>query len=332
MPVHLYWGEDDFSLEGAVKTLRARVVDPAWETFNLQQYGADGLVDALNEAVTPPFGAGGRLVRVHEAGLFREAPDATVWAECERTLPRIPKGNHLLFTQAAKPNGTLKATKLLTKIGAEVREFALVAPWLEDKLREQVGRMAAERGVRLTPGALELLAGAVGNDVRRLDGELTKLALYADGRTVDESAISALTVSGAQTSFKLSSALLAGRAAEALDIVEELLRRNEPALRILAVLTNQMRTWLWVRLMVEAGERDNQKIAVAAEIGNPKRVFFLQKEVERTPATRLGRVLPLLLDAEVGLKSGRDDRQTLQMLVLRACEALAPAARPRSRS
>lgn len=321
MPVHLFWGEDGFLLERAVQRLRTEVVDEAWAAFNLQKLGADSLVEALNQAVTPPFGLGGRLIWIAEANIFKECP-AEPWTEFERTLPRIPETNHLLFTQAAKPDGRLKSTRLVGKTG-KVREFPLVAPWMEDQIKEQVTRMALEQGVRLTSGAVQRLVEAVGNDSRRLDSELAKLALFSGEQIVDEQAVSALTPSGAQTSFKLGAALLAGQAAEALTIVDELLLRNEPALRILAVLTNQFRTWLWVRIMVEAGERERTAIAAAAEINNPNRVFFLQKEVERATTQQLSRILPLLLDTEVQLKSGQPERLALQIFALKASEALA---------
>lgn len=318
MPVYLFWGEDNFCLGKAVQTLRDSVLDPNWESFNYQRLGSEGAIEALNQAVTPPFGLGGRLIWIEEAPIFNKSSESTEsqMAEFERTLPRIPDTNHLLFTQTNKPDERLKSTKTLRKLG-EVREFALIPPWQEDQLRDQVLRMAAEHRIKVTPGAALLLAEAIGNDTRRLDGELTKLALYAGDRPVDEKAVAALTISGAQSSFNLGSALLSGNTSQALNIVDELLRRNEPALRMLAVLVNQFRTWLWVRLMVESGERDRQVIAKAADVGNPNRLFFLQKETEKRSARQLSRVLPALLEAEVQLKTGQPDRLVLQTLAVR---------------
>jgi DNA polymerase III subunit delta len=318
MPVYLFWGEDNFCLGKAIQTLRDAVIDPNWESFNYQRLGADGAIEALNQAVTSPFGLGGRLIWIEEAPIFNKSSESTEsqMAEFERTLPRIPENNHLLFTQTTKPDERLKSTKTLRKLG-EVREFALIAPWQEDQLRDQVLRMAGEQKIKVTPGAAQLLAEAIGNDTRRLDGELTKLALYVGDRPVDEKAVAALTVSGAQSSFNLGSALLAGNTAQALNIVDELLRRNEPALRMLAVLVNQFRTWLWVRVMVESGERDRQVIAKAADVGNPNRLFFLQKETQMRTARQLSRVLPALLEAEVQLKTGQPDRLVLQTLAVR---------------
>jgi len=50
----------------------------------------------------------------------------------------------------------------------------------------------------------------------------------------------------------LAAAIRVGDAAKALALIAQLLSRNEPALRI--TLIGQFRTWLWVKLMTEAGE------------------------------------------------------------------------------
>jgi len=52
----------------------------------------------------------------------------------------------------------------------------------------------------------------------------------------------------------LAAAIRVGDAAKALALIAQLLSRNEPALRIVATLIGQFRTWLWVKLMTEAGE------------------------------------------------------------------------------
>ncbi len=321
MPVYLFWGEDGYRRDQAAIQLRERVVAPAWSDFNFQRFGTDALIDALNLAVTLPFGSGGRLVVVEEAQVFSQCPEG-VATELARTLSCIPPTNHLLFTLTSKPDGRLKSSKLVSKL-AEVREFSLIAPWQEAKLKAQVSEMAEAHGLRLSSPLVQLLAEAVGNDTRRLDSELTKLALYAESCPLDAEAVSALVSASASTSFALAGLVLAGRSSGAVAIIDELLRRNEPALRIAAVLTSQFRTWLLVRVAVEAGEREAAAIARIAEISNPSRVYFLQKEVERTAARQLSAALPILLELEMQLKTGKPERAALQNAALQMASIFA---------
>ena len=62
MPIYIYWGEDEFAMEKAVMELRDRILDPAWTSFNYHIFpndGADAIIQGLNQAMTPSFGAGG---------------------------------------------------------------------------------------------------------------------------------------------------------------------------------------------------------------------------------------------------------------------------------
>jgi DNA polymerase-3 subunit delta len=68
--------------------------------------------------------------------------------------------------------------------------------------------------------------------------------------------------------------------------------------------------------MADSGERNPQTIAKAAEIGNPKRVYFLQKEVAALSLSGLQQVLEHLLALEAGLKSGQDATALLQTKVV----------------
>jgi DNA polymerase-3 subunit delta len=101
-------------------------------------------------------------------------------------------------------------------------------------------------------------------------------------------------------------ALLAGQPAEAIARLDALLEANEPALRIVAALTSQIRGWLWVTLLERAGEQDVAVIAKAAGIGNPKRIYVMRKQIRgRQPGVFL-RLLSQLLDVEAALKRGTE--------------------------
>ena len=111
---------------------------------------------------------------------------------------------------------------------------------------------------------------------------------------------------GMTSSLAVGDALLAGRVAEAIARVDALLAANEPALRIVAALTGQIRGWLWVSLLERSGEQDVAVIAKAAGLGNPKRVYVMRKQIRgRSPALLL-ELLRRALEVETALKRGGD--------------------------
>ena len=98
--------------------------------------------------------------------------------------------------------------------------------------------------------------------------------------------------------------LLRGDLGAALQQIDELLASNEPALRLVASLTSQLRGWLWVSLLSQQGEHDPAVIAKAAGIGNPKRIYVMRKQLQGTKPQRLLKLLQRLLEVETALKLG----------------------------
>ena len=323
MPIYLYWGDDEFALNRVVKGLRDRTLDPDWASFNYDKIPADqpnALVQALNQAMTSPFGVGQRLVWLMDTTICQRCSEE-VLRELERTLPVIPDTTVLLLTTPNKPDGRIKSTKLLQKY-ADIKEFATIPPWKTDQLVQQVQQAARELDVKLTTAAVQLLATAVGNDTRQLFNELEKLRLYTGDtkKPVDEEAIATLVTTTTQNSLQLAAAIRGGNTTKALSLVHDLFQRNEAATKIVFTLVGQFRLWLWVKLMLETGERDEQEIARVAEVSNPKRIYFLQQEVRPLSLKALQQTLPLLLELEAGLKQGADDLSLFQTKVIELCQ------------
>jgi DNA polymerase-3 subunit delta len=323
MSIYLYWGEDDFAMTQAINELRQSVLDSSWISFNYDKISPeqpDAVIQGLNQVMTPPFGMGGRLVWLVETTLCQHCPE-TLLAELERTLPAIPQESVLLLTTHNRPDGRLKSTKLLQKYG-HIREFSLIPPWQTEQLVQRVKSSAEKIGLKLTSGSAELLAQSVGNDTRQLCNELEKLQLWTgnSAKPLDESTVAALVTVNTQNSLQLAGAILRGDGAKGLELVADLINKNEPALRIVATLIGQFRTWLWVKLMVSEGERDQKAIATAAEIANPKRIYFLSREIQPLSLMQLTSTLWVLLELDVNLKRGAEPLSTLQTKVIELCK------------
>jgi DNA polymerase III subunit delta len=323
MAVILYWGDDDFAIAKAVNAIQRSAIDPAWKSFNFEKITPereDATISALDSAMTPPFGTGKRLVWLSDTTLMQQCSEPLL-AELERTLPQVPISTILLLTSKNKPDGRLKSTKTIQKY-ATVQEFSLIPPWKTEELSQRVQIVAKELGLKLTPDAIQLLAESVGNNTRQLYLELDKLHLLAggEGQQIDRVMVASLVIANTQNSLQLAAAIRQGDVGTALHLASELLNHNEPALKIVATLVGQFRTWLWVKMLLEAGEKDDRVIATAAGLGNPKRLFFIKQELQSTTADRLAASLPKLLDLEFNLKRGAETISTLQMQTIELCQ------------
>ena len=323
MPIYFYWGEDEFTLQKAVMSLRDRILDSQWSSFNYSQLAPEqpnAVIEALDRVMTPPFGSGSRLIWLVNTTICQHCGE-DVLTELKRTLPVVPDTSVLLLTSRSKPDGRLKSTQLLQKY-ASFEEFSLISPWETKQLLQQVQKAAASVGVKLTQRSVELVVESVGNDTRQLYSEMEKLLLYAgDNRQpLDVDVVAELVRGNNQNSLQLAAAIRSGDVSKALLLVAQLIDRNEPGLKIVATLIGQFRTWLWVKLMLDDGERSDRAIALAAEVSNPKRIYFLQQEVKQLSLGQLVSTLPLLLELEVSLKQGREQMSTLQTKVIELCQ------------
>ncbi len=316
MPVYLYWGEDEFAIAQAIEKLQSKILDPNWLQFNYQKLVGDrseATIEGLNQAMTPVFGMGGRLTWLANTNLCQQKPSDAISEELKRTLGAIPENSHLLLTTNKKPDGRLSSTKLINK-HALVKDFSFIPPWKTDSIANKIKEIAREINLKLTPKAIALLTDSVGNNTRQIWNELEKLKLYRGeiDSVLDENAVVALVLCNTQNSLQLAAAIKDGKPDVALSLVIDLIHRNEPALKIVATLVGQFRTWTMVKLMEEAGERDNKAIALAAGINNPNRLYFIRKEIQQTSSKQLISALPLLLDLEHSLKTGEEALATMQ--------------------
>ena len=313
MPVHLFWGDDSAALERAVTKLIDSVVDPTWSSINLSRLdGGDSgqALQALEEARTPPFGSGDRLVLLQRSPFCNACPSELA-DRFDAALELIPDTSHLVLCNPAKPDGRLRTTKTLQKrIKAKLaneERFQLPAVWDGAGQRQLVERTASELALDLEPTAVDALIDAIGNDSARLNAELQKLALHASSTgstTITADAVAALIDGQAANALQVGDALLEGQVGEAICRLDALIDAGEPALRIVATLTGQIRGWLWVSLMEQQGERDVAVIAKAAGIGNPKRIYVMRKQLQGRPPNRCLNLLGRLLEVEASLKRG----------------------------
>jgi DNA polymerase III subunit delta len=330
MPILLYWGDDEFALNQAAIELQENTVDAAWASFNYEKIAGDqpaGTIQALNQAMTPPFGSGQRLIWLVNTHVVSQCSES-ILAELERTLPDIPATTTLLLSSVNKPDGRLKASKFIQK-QATVREFALLPPWKTAEISQQVKQLAHKLGVNLTKEAIDLLAESIGNNTRQLHTELTKLSLFALDRSAPLTAteVSSLVMATTQNSLQLANALRQGDLGSSLSLIHALIQRNEPALKIVATLVGQFRTWLWVKILTEAGTPD-EEIAKEAEIGNPKRLYFLRQDLQKISVGQLRQILPELLLLELSLKQGQEPEMALQTRSIAICQLVTSRSSP----
>ena len=181
-PAYLFHGDDDFLKEAKVRAIIERATDPGTRDFNFEALrGAELDAGTLAAALAAlPMMAARRVLVVRDVtALKKDARTALV-----KYLRRPALDTVLVLTAIA---GAKVDKELLD--GAFAVEFK---PLNENDLSKWIAHQTKALGVEITPKAAELLAGATGNDLALLTGEMDKLRSYTNGDTIDEAAVSAI--------------------------------------------------------------------------------------------------------------------------------------------
>jgi DNA polymerase-3 subunit delta len=184
-------------------------------------------------------------------------------------------------------------------------------------------------GLSLNSNAIDYLAVAIGNNPARAESELHKLATLSSGANLTLNQVRSLVPSTTQNSLQLAVALRENNSKRAVYLLLDLLAIETFPLAICATLIAQFRTWLWVKAAIVGGVKQDAEIARICQIANPKRVYFLRKEVAAASLTSLSSAVSLLLDLEGSLKLGRKGDSMLPAIL--AIAQLFPSKKARKR-
>ncbi|GHO43655.1 DNA polymerase III subunit delta [Ktedonospora formicarum] len=134
------------------------------------------------------------------------------------------------------------------------------------QLERWIAAQAKELGVKIAPDACALLANFIGNQLRLLANELHKLATYVGpGGTITAAEVRLLSAQVQEARiFDLTDALAQRNSKQALNILHDLLADGEAPLKLIGLITSQVRTLMLVKELAQKGMRGGQ---VASTLG-----------------------------------------------------------------
>ena len=321
MPIHLIWGDDYEASNREIEEIIQKVIDPLWKSFNYSQIDGNDPKQsfrALEEVQSAPLGNGARIVLVRRSA-FCNGCSLELASKLEQTIKLIPDNTHLILNNSNKPDKRLKTTKLIQKYiestnFSEEKSFTLPLPWDVNGQRNLVKSIAYRLNLKMNYETIDLIVESIGNDSSLISTELQKLALLCEAnseilnskgpREITPKLVKKLIHNNSTNALEISSLLIQGEKALALNKIKSLLENGEPALRLIATLTGQSRGWLWVNLLDVQGNNDVKEIAKLAGISNPKRIFVIRKQIQGKSLATLLELMKKLLKIEASIKSG----------------------------
>ena len=313
-PIYLLHGEEPFFIEEIVNAIKENAVDEASKDFNeTVLYGRDvELSEVLVSARRFPMMAERQLV------LVKEAQDLKCWRRKDElalleAYAENPVGSTVLVLafMNKKIDGRFKAVKTLSKNGVlflsdKVRDYKL-AQWIQGYTKDE--------GLDVEPKAVQMLADYLGNDLRKVCNELTKLKLVMNGaRVTSEDIEKNIGISKDYNVFELQKALGTKDVEKATRIVNhfEANPKNNPIAMVVPILLSYFNRIFVYHSLVDKG----QSAAAKAMSCSPYAVKEYASASRLYPPLKLARIFGYL--REVDRKSkGQGNATTSDGMLLR---------------
>lgn len=304
LPICLYYGDEDFLIDGKIKELKAKF--SAHEFIDGEKISLTALSDAL---------CGGSLFAADKLVIIKDPKFAVEdQAAVVDLLGNVSDGTTVVFVSSNVDKRT-KLYKLINERG-EAIEFKTFAPWEQAALLGWIRKRALQGGKTISEDGAQLLQEICGNNLRLLAGEIEKLITYAGERKeISEDDVSRLASPGEISAFALLDALRFKKTGEALNLFQQLIKNREDLFQLTGLLAHQYRTMLQIK---SANSRDPNYLAGMTG-GRP---FFIKKCLENIDGfslIELKEILGLLLDANLKLKTGEQKEAAFELLLVSLC-------------
>jgi len=246
--------------------------------------------------------------------------DFTAWLA--EYLPTAPVTTKLVFSEDKKLPKSNRVLKVVDKLGVSSEIVAFSTPSIRgNELERWVAQRAQQMGVQLGRGVATDLARFIGPNLRLIDSEMGKLAVYAGDRPVTQDDVR-LLVPYAQDAniFDMVDALGHRRTAQAFRLLSQLRNEGAHPLYLLTMIVRQYRILVQVKELMESGlDRDN----IARKI--KLHTYPTQKamaQARQYSSHQLRIIYDRLLDTDVAIKTGKMEANlALDVLVVELARA-----------
>jgi len=226
---YLLFGSETYLKEQAVSLAVSSMIDAANMSLDLLSVDAQEAEagEVLNFSLAPSFMSGNRAVVVREIGKARPGQRKKWITLAERSGIRAV----IVFTTSE--------AKLTTAFLRDLAGRCVCVKFsslTERQTRSWLKKRSKEKGISFSDDALERLLSMVGPDLRALDNELEKLALYFMGSSSVEETDVAVASHGTTAGYleDLRNAVLERNLRQALAAVEQALHSGESVPYLLA--------------------------------------------------------------------------------------------------
>lgn len=312
-PLYYICGTDDYLKKEALKEIRSKVLTPGMEDLNFEEFSGRSVNtdEVVKACYTMPFMTGSRVVLLSGEETFKGDKVEPILEYLEDPSP----DTCLVIVGGAKaPPKTTRLAKAIGKVG----EVKVCNHLSGDKLKRWVLDFVNSEGMTISPVAVDKFLGNTGSSLREVKSELTKLIIFASGKSeITEADVDECGIDIQEKSiFELADSIGSKDISKALKVLKSLSR--EPLPLLLGSISRQFRILLMVKSLSQRGVPPKE---MARIIGMSP--YYFDNYIKRSrhfTLKELRGAIGLLRGADIDFKSGRlPESVILPSLVTELC-------------
>ena len=257
-PLYLFYGEEGFLIDEAVKKIVSVIVEPSNRDFNLEflRGGETSCEEIISKAQTLPFMGERRVVIVKGIDEIKASGAERLMEYCSNPSPTTT-----LILTGHKIDARDKLHNAVSKNGVVVQ----FKPLYEKDTAGWVMRIVKEAGYTIDNDAKDYLISIVGNNLQRLKNELEKVFTYKGpppshpskggergGIKIDDIKL-LVEDTKIESIFAFTDSIGSKDINKALRLLEKMIGQGEMPEKIISMITRQFRLILLTKVYRERG-------------------------------------------------------------------------------
>lgn len=324
--IHILHGDDEFSIERVLASMKSAVGDDQLKDVNITTFTAPEInfQEVMSVIQTVPFLSAKRMVVLDGLlGMFEpawgskrskksEKSKLEEWKKFEDYLVDIPAGNEIVFIDRR-----LTSSNQLFLVIKDVAKVSLFRIPSGKALLDWVFNRASGYELNIDRKVAGVLIDSIGPNLRIIDSELNKLSLMYEGTEIREDDVRDAVASVRETNiFAAVDAVIEGRAGLAIIATRRLIESGTTVSNLVALIARQ------IRLLLLAKDHRSQELP-EGQLGKKLKLsgYPLTKTIQQEANFThegLVRIHQELVDLDLQLKSTPiDDQVALEIAVIK---------------
>lgn len=318
--LYVFHGEETFLLQHYLDMLRKLLLDPLTESFNYHRLSSEtfDLQQFADAVENLPMMAESTFVQVDDVDLFKlNEADRSKIAEILSDIPDYCTVVLSYGTSEWKPDKRLK------KLWEAVDDNGLIVAFNKQNQRDLITwitRHFLARKKRISSDLCAYLIDITDGTMTSLKGEIEKICAYSGADEIRKSDIDAVTepVLDAVV-FQMTDLLSAGRYADALVKLQQLLKMQQEPLPILGAIGMHFRRIGTARTLLDHGRSASELAKLCGISDYPARKTM--DAARRFRPEFCARAAELILETDYKMKTSFDDSERLlELLILQLAQ------------